>query len=128
LLSDVNSESRRGALCGTLSNLNARYSERGRAYPQILESLTKEVKLYTKEADEQQKRLEKYIADNAEEWDIKNAVGLNVHRAIQFDPNHAVVFLQRKVHEEGLKMIPDTQNRLSKAAADLKELIVSRAR
>ena len=36
--------------------------------------LYKEHKLYQKEEEDLKRKLDKYIADNAEEWDIKNAV------------------------------------------------------
>ena len=31
--------------------------------------------MYRKEAEDQQRKLDKFVADGAEEWDIKNAVG-----------------------------------------------------
>jgi len=36
--------------------------------------LLKEHVLYAKEAEEQQRRVDKLIADNADEWDTKSAV------------------------------------------------------
>jgi len=68
----------------------------------VVKRLTKEVRVYEQEVEVLQKRLDKFIEESAEEWDIKNG---------------------RKVLEEGMKMIPDTQNRLSKYAEELKELV-----
>lgn len=37
-------------------------------------SLSKEHKLYVEEADEQQRRLDKFVEDKADDWSIKNGV------------------------------------------------------
>lgn len=36
--------------------------------------LFKEHNTYRKEAEDQQRKLDKFVADKAEDWDIKNAV------------------------------------------------------
>jgi tubulin-specific chaperone A len=38
------------------------------------DSLLKEHNLYKKETEEQQRRVDKYIADAADEWDLRNQV------------------------------------------------------
>ena len=68
----------------------------------VVQRLAKEYGLYQKEAEEQKKKVEKFIADGAEEWDIKNG---------------------KKMLEESEKMIQDTRGRLEKAADELKDLI-----
>ncbi|KNZ80577.1 Tubulin-specific chaperone A, partial [Termitomyces sp. J132] len=65
--------------------------------------LVKEQALYRKEAEEQQKKLDKFIAEGAESWDIKNGT---------------------RMMEEANKMIVDSANRLGKAAGELRDLIV----
>ena len=40
--------------------------------------LYKEHKLYQKEEEDLKRKLDKYIADNAEEWDIKNTVRMRM--------------------------------------------------
>ncbi|KAF5332566.1 hypothetical protein D9611_005076 [Ephemerocybe angulata] len=67
-----------------------------------LQRLLKENGLYAKEIGDLEIRREKFIADNREEWDIKN-VG--------------------KLIEESKKMVQDTQTRMSKAALDLRDLV-----
>ncbi|GLB35740.1 putative tubulin binding cofactor A [Lyophyllum shimeji] len=68
----------------------------------VVKRLAKEHALYKKEAEEQQRKLDKFIADGAEAWDIKNAT---------------------RMMEEANKMIVDSANRLGKAAGELKDLI-----
>ena len=46
--------------------------------------LFKEHKSYIKEEEQQKVKLDKFIADNAEEWDIKNAVRASRLRAHAF--------------------------------------------
>ncbi|KAF8759579.1 Tubulin binding cofactor A [Rhizoctonia solani] len=48
-------------------------------------------------------KLDKLVAEGADEYDIKNA---------------------KKIFEEGEKMIPDSENRLAKAIIELRELVV----
>ncbi|KZT08633.1 tubulin binding cofactor A [Laetiporus sulphureus 93-53] len=66
--------------------------------------LYKEHKSYEREAEELKRKLDKFIADGAEDWDIKNT---------------------RRMMEESQKMIQDTSNRLGGSMQDLRELIVS---
>ncbi|KAH7886188.1 tubulin binding cofactor A [Phlebopus sp. FC_14] len=66
--------------------------------------LLKEYVLYGKEAEEQKRKLDKLIAENAEEWDIKNA---------------------RRILEESQRMIKDSDVRLGNAVQELRALVVS---
>ncbi|KAG5340748.1 hypothetical protein E4T56_gene16648 [Termitomyces sp. T112] len=68
----------------------------------VVKRLVKEQALYRKEAEEQQKKLDKFIAEGAESWDIKNGT---------------------RMMEEANKMIVDSANRLGKAAGELRDLI-----
>ncbi|KAJ2918396.1 hypothetical protein MD484_g2071, partial [Candolleomyces efflorescens] len=68
-----------------------------------VQRLLKENGLYTKEIEELGIRQQKFIAENREEWDIKN-VG--------------------KLIEESKKMVKDTHTRLGKAAIELRDLVV----
>ncbi|KAF9817766.1 hypothetical protein IEO21_03225 [Rhodonia placenta] len=70
----------------------------------VCKRLYKEHKLYQKEEEDQKRKLDKFIADAAEDWDIKNA---------------------RRMLEESQKMITDTANRLGGAVQDLRELLVA---
>ncbi|KAG2155667.1 tubulin binding cofactor A-domain-containing protein [Suillus clintonianus] len=69
----------------------------------VAKRLLKEHILYAKEAEEQQRKLDKLIAKNAEEWDVKSA---------------------RRILEESHRMIKDSDNRLGKAVQDLRELVL----
>lgn len=69
----------------------------------VAKRLLKEHILYAKEAEEQQRKLDKLIANNAEEWDVKSA---------------------RRILEESHRMIKDSDNRLGKAVQDLRELVL----
>ncbi|KAK7686602.1 hypothetical protein QCA50_010202 [Cerrena zonata] len=66
--------------------------------------LFKEHKSYTKEAEDLQRKLDKFIADEAEAWDIKNT---------------------RNMMEESKKLIKDTDKRLGDAVQDLREVIAT---
>ncbi|KAI0348160.1 tubulin binding cofactor A [Trametopsis cervina] len=66
--------------------------------------LFKEHKSYVVEEEQQKIKLDKFIANGAEEWDIKNA---------------------RKMLEESGKMIQDSTKRLGTAVQDLRQLLVS---
>ncbi|KAI1793998.1 tubulin binding cofactor A [Ganoderma leucocontextum] len=66
--------------------------------------LYKEQKLYQDEEVDLKRKLDKHIANNAEDWDIKNT---------------------RRMMEESQKMIADSAQRLGKAAQELRGLIVS---
>lgn len=65
--------------------------------------LLKEHTLYGKEAEEQKRKVDKLVADNADEFEIKNA---------------------RRILDESQRMIKDTNERLGKAVQDLRDLIV----
>jgi len=69
----------------------------------VAKRLLKEHVLYAKEAEEQQRKVDKLIADNAEGWDIRSA---------------------KKILEESHRMIKDSDNRLGKAVQDLRELVI----
>ncbi|KAI0800818.1 tubulin binding cofactor A [Fomes fomentarius] len=66
--------------------------------------LFKEHKLYQKEEEDLQRKLDKHIAENAEEWDIKNT---------------------RRMLEESGKMIIDSADRLGAVVQDLRDLLLS---
>ncbi|TCD70116.1 hypothetical protein EIP91_004845 [Steccherinum ochraceum] len=70
----------------------------------VASRLYKEHQTYQKEEELQQIKLDKFIADDAEAWDIKNA---------------------RLMLEECKKMIKDTSNRLGTAVQDLREFLVA---
>ncbi|KAG9083027.1 hypothetical protein FS749_006354 [Ceratobasidium sp. UAMH 11750] len=65
--------------------------------------LWKEHNMYREEAQQLKIKYDKLVADDADEWDIKNA---------------------KKVLEEGEKMIPDSETRLAKSVIELRELVV----
>ncbi|EIW87116.1 tubulin binding cofactor A [Coniophora puteana RWD-64-598 SS2] len=65
--------------------------------------LLKEHGLYGKEAEDQKRKVDKMVADNADEYEIKNA---------------------RRIQEESVRMIKDTTERLGKTVQDLRDLIV----
>ncbi|KAN0100250.1 Tubulin binding cofactor A [Tylopilus felleus] len=66
--------------------------------------LLKEHNLYKKEADDQQRKVDRMVAENGDEWEIKNA---------------------KRIFEEFQRMIKDTGDRLEKATQELKTLIDS---
>ncbi|KAI8981211.1 tubulin binding cofactor A [Trametes punicea] len=65
--------------------------------------LYKEHRLYQKEEEDLKRKLDQYIADNAEEWDVKNT---------------------RRMLEESGKMITDSASRLGAVVQELRELVV----
>ncbi|KIM47581.1 hypothetical protein M413DRAFT_203689 [Hebeloma cylindrosporum] len=69
-----------------------------------IQRLAKETKLYGTETAALEAKKAKFIADGAEEWDIKNAT---------------------KMVDESKKMVIDTKTRLDKAVEDLQALIAS---
>ncbi|KAF8496069.1 hypothetical protein JB92DRAFT_2747243 [Gautieria morchelliformis] len=69
--------------------------------------ILKEYNMYKIEAEDQQRRVDKYIADAADELDLKN---------------------QQKLLVESQKMILQTQKRLETGASELRELVVITAR
>ncbi|KAJ7201279.1 tubulin binding cofactor A-domain-containing protein [Mycena pura] len=70
----------------------------------VASRLKKELEMYQKEVVDQKLKKDKLIADEADDWDIKNA---------------------GKMLDESEKMIKDTETRLGKAYGDLKDLLVS---
>ncbi|KII94011.1 hypothetical protein PLICRDRAFT_412855 [Plicaturopsis crispa FD-325 SS-3] len=66
--------------------------------------MAKEHNLYRKEAEDQKLKLDKFVAEGAEDWDIGNAT---------------------RMLEESHRMITDSSTRLGKAVGDLRDLIVS---
>ncbi|QRW16496.1 tubulin-specific chaperone A [Rhizoctonia solani] len=75
--------------------------------------LWKEHNMYRQEALQLKSKLDKLVAEGADEYDIKNAVRLSLSLS-----------LSQKDIEEGEKMIPDSENRLAKAIIELRELVV----
>jgi len=70
----------------------------------VVQRLWKEYNLYQHEAEDQQRKLDKLIAGDGEEWYIKNG---------------------HKMLEEAQKMIPNSRDRLAQSVMDLRELVVS---
>jgi len=70
----------------------------------VAKRLLKEHNLYQKEAEDQKIKLDKFVAEGAEDWDIKNAT---------------------KMMDESNKMIVDSATRLGKAVEDLRDLILT---
>ncbi|KAI0815356.1 tubulin binding cofactor A-domain-containing protein [Irpex lacteus] len=66
--------------------------------------LFKEHKSYVLEEEQQKIKLDKFIADGAEEWDIKNA---------------------RKMLEESGKMVKDLAGKLGASVQDLRQLVIA---
>jgi tubulin-specific chaperone A len=66
--------------------------------------------LYRKEAEEQQKKLDKFIADGAEDWDIKNGVRCFRDCILMVD--------------EANKMIKVSADGLGKSIGELRDLVV----
>ncbi|KZO94829.1 tubulin binding cofactor A [Calocera viscosa TUFC12733] len=71
----------------------------------VVTRLSKENGLYVQEAEQNQRKLDKLLADGPEEeWDVKNA---------------------RRLVEESNRMIANTRAHLEKAADDLRDLVAS---
>ncbi|KIJ22157.1 hypothetical protein PAXINDRAFT_64443 [Paxillus involutus ATCC 200175] len=68
----------------------------------VTKRLLKEHILYGKEAGEQQRKVDKLIADNAEGWEIRQAT---------------------RIFDESQRMIKDTSVRLGKAVQELQTLV-----
>ncbi|KAI0361126.1 tubulin binding cofactor A [Trametes cingulata] len=66
--------------------------------------LYKEHRLYQKEEEDLKRKLDKHIAENAEDWDIKNT---------------------RRMLEESGKMIQDSASRLGGVVQELRELVLA---
>lgn len=77
--------------------------------------------MYQKEEEDLQRKLDKHIAENAEDWDIKNTV-----RGCSDVPQlPALTFVkQRRMLEESGKMITDSAERLGAVVQDLRDLLV----
>ncbi|KAH9486343.1 Tubulin-specific chaperone A [Psilocybe cubensis] len=70
----------------------------------VVQRLQKESKVYIEETSQLEARLAKLTAENADEWDLKNA---------------------GKMVDESKKMILDASTRLGKAVEDLQGLVTS---
>ncbi|KAF9451382.1 tubulin binding cofactor A [Macrolepiota fuliginosa MF-IS2] len=68
----------------------------------VVRRYEKETLLYRNEVEALGKKLDKFIAEKAEDWDIKNT---------------------KRMIEESEKMIIDTKNRMDKATGELKDLV-----
>jgi tubulin-specific chaperone A len=101
--------------------------------------LAKEQKLYAQENQDQKLKLDKFIANNADEWDIKNGVRHSFPSSSLTGPSrpHApalrtcapsILMLisskQKRMLEESERMIEDTDKRLGAAVQVLRDLIV----
>ncbi|KAH7107116.1 tubulin binding cofactor A [Auriculariales sp. MPI-PUGE-AT-0066] len=69
----------------------------------IVQRYLKELALYKNETEDMQRKVDKLLADGVEGWDLKNA---------------------RNMLEESKKMVPDTQGRLEKAVAELRDVTI----
>ena len=91
--------------------------------------LYKEHKLYQKEEEDLKRKLDKYIADNAEEWDIKNTVRMSMRIIRMLSQtgvgNTLIPREQRRMLEDSGKMIADSASRLGAAVQELRDLLVS---
>ncbi|TFK41911.1 tubulin binding cofactor A [Crucibulum laeve] len=70
----------------------------------IVKRLHKDNVTYQKETEQQKQKLDKFIAQGAEDWDIKNGT---------------------RMLEESNKMVNDSATRLGKATGELRDLIVA---
>ncbi|KAI0061376.1 tubulin binding cofactor A [Artomyces pyxidatus] len=68
----------------------------------VVKRLTKENRLYTKEVEDNRLKVEKFKADGAEDWDIKNGT---------------------RLVEESQKMVKDTEVRLGTSVGELRDLV-----
>lgn len=100
--------------------------------------LSKERTLYAKENQDQKLKVDKLVASNGDEWDIKNGVR-SIH-ALSFllnscskhpkgGPPSALIWNtdlveQKRMLEESERMILDTNKRLGAAVQELRDLIV----
>ncbi|KAI0778639.1 tubulin binding cofactor A [Trametes elegans] len=66
--------------------------------------LYKEHRMYEKEVEQLKVKLDKFVADNAEEWDVKNT---------------------RRMIEESSKMITDSATRLGAVMQELRDLVLA---
>jgi len=84
-------------------NRTANLSKKLKIKTGVVKRLAKEQRLYAQENQDQKLKLDKFIADNAEEWDIKNG---------------------KRMLEESERMIKDTDKRLDAAVRELRDLII----
>ena len=101
--------------------------------------LSKERKLYAQENQDQKLKVDKFIANNADEWDIKNGVcsfyPRTFHHPRPMCPRpkrrtsfrlvwNADLVTQKRMLEESERMITDTNKRLGIAVQELRDLVV----
>jgi predicted ester cyclase len=88
--------------------------------------LLKEVETYESEAEKEQRQLD-HLAAEAQSEDSKYKVKQLVsarRSSLSFFQLTSRVPQQQQAHRETLRMIPDSQQRLAKAVAELKDLVV----
>ncbi|KAF7793476.1 hypothetical protein EIP86_004588 [Pleurotus ostreatoroseus] len=83
----------------------------------VAKRLYKEHRSYILEEEQQKIKLDKFVAENAEDWDIKNAVR---------DYSYGVLCYRRMLEESG-RMITTTASKLGDAVQDLRQLMVRRS-
>ena len=100
--------------------------------------LSKERTLYAKENQDQKLKVDKLVASNGDEWDIKNGVRSIHALSVLLDPCpkylkggppsapawNTDLIEQKRMLEESERMILDTNKRLGAAVQDLRDLIV----
>jgi len=69
----------------------------------VVKRLAKEKTLYAQENQDQKLKLDKFVADSADDWDIKNG---------------------KRLLEESERMITDTNKRLGAAVRELRDLVI----
>ncbi|KAI0046689.1 tubulin binding cofactor A, partial [Auriscalpium vulgare] len=91
----------------------------------VVKRLSKEIGLYTKEVEQNRIKVEKFKADGAEDWDIKN--GVRTYQSVSSCP---LTLWQRKTRliDESQRMVRDSQDRLGKATEELRVLVNSAER
>jgi len=99
--------------------------------------LSKERTLYAKENQDQKLKVDKLVASNGDEWDIKNGVR-SIHALSLLDPcpkhpkggppsaltRNTDLVEQKRMLEESERMILDTNKRLGAAVQELRDLVV----
>ncbi|KAF7964400.1 hypothetical protein HWV62_21598 [Athelia sp. TMB] len=70
----------------------------------VVNRLLKEHKLYRTEAEQQKRKLDKYVAENGDHWEVGNAT---------------------RMMDEANKMIEDSAKRLGAAVDDLRSFIIT---
>ncbi|CAK5264362.1 unnamed protein product [Mycena citricolor] len=76
----------------------------------VILRLKKENELYQKEAVDLQVKKDKMVAENGDEWEIKNAASISLQRG--------------KMQEETAKMITDSKERLARSFGELRDLVM----